>query len=326
MVTCLIQQRLSRRTVLKIGEESTNRRELSSSSKNQTASWWVFYAVYSCCLFVTVFNSFPSWISYLISSLEITSGYSSAMSSVGSRLTLAIAISELVLISIPLTLIAKKGRLGFSLALLFVLFLDFKHGFVRQDIFHVITFAWSTLIVTTLCITQIKSIRVQKLSYLLDFYILIVAFIFWKPLGISIHHTFSPQIVMRNFSYLLNLNDLKSSLIASIATNLALEKLPNKVTSFVGNQKIDLIPWEISLVPANNLNWKPRPIFQSYSAYTTSLDNTNFRSLSTEPREYIFYSFSSIDGRHPFFDQPATFFYVFCNYKPCSQVPDFINL
>jgi len=170
------------------------------------------------------------------------------MSVVGDRLSLIIAISELVLISIFLILITKEGSLSFSLALLFVLTLDFKHGFVREDIDHIITFAWCTLIVVSLCITKIRSVRIQKLSYLLHIYVLIIAFIFWKPLGVSIHDAFSPGIVAKNLSYLFNISTLKSSLQESSATNLAEVKLPEKVTNLVKNRTIDIIPSEISLV------------------------------------------------------------------------------
>ncbi|MFM6252261.1 MAG: hypothetical protein ACKPEQ_24465, partial [Dolichospermum sp.] len=47
--------------------------------------------------------------------------------------------------------------------------------------------------------------------------------------------------------------------------------------------------------------------------------------MSKSPRDYIFYNFTSIDGRHPFFDEPKTFAYVFCNYKPSTDIPDFIK-
>ncbi|MFM6476879.1 MAG: hypothetical protein ACKPGH_25840, partial [Dolichospermum sp.] len=30
-------------------------------------------------------------------------------------------------------------------------------------------------------------------------------------------------------------------------------------------------------------------------------------------------------GRHPFFDEPKTFSYVFCNYEPSADVPDFVK-
>ncbi|MDZ4873898.1 MAG: hypothetical protein CLLPBCKN_003294 [Chroococcidiopsis cubana SAG 39.79] len=199
--------------------------------------------------------------------------------------------------------------------------LAFKHGFVRHSVNHVVIFSWCTLIVVSLCLPKVRGVRIQKFSYLLYFYVLVIAFIFWIPLGTSSPRSVTPDMAIKNLTYLFNPSSLHSSIQANSNNNLAVEKLPTSMTSIVENKKVDIVPWEISLVAANNLNWKPRPIFQSYSAYTTTLDNLNFKSLSAEPRDYIFYDFSAIDGRHPFFDEPRTFAYIFCNYKLNSYLP-----
>ena len=47
--------------------------------------------------------------------------------------------------------------------------------------------------------------------------------------------------------------------------------------------------------------------------------------MSKKNRDYLFYQFQSIDGRHPFFDEPKTFFYVFCNYEPSAEIPGFVK-
>ena len=114
----------------------------------------------------------------------------------------------------------------------------------------------------------------------------------------------------------MNTEEFKNEIVKNSNKNLLLSKLPIDILKVINNKSIDIIPWEVSLAPANNLNWQPRPIFQSYSAYTDKLDEINFSSLSSKPRDYFFYSFYSIDGRHPFFDEPKAFFYVSCNYQP----------
>jgi len=325
VLTYCIQQFLSYRALIKVDRKVINSRELSSKFHIQTISWYVFYLTYCLCILITIVYSYPAWIDYLKSSIEIASGYSSAMSRVGYNKDLILAISEIVLISILLFLMARQGNIGFSLALFPGLFLAFKHGFVRQDVYHIVAFCWYTLIATLLSIPKLKAQRVQKFSYLLHLYVLIIAFILWRPLGDSIYRPFSPEIVAKNLSYMVNVNAFQSSVQASSNANLAIKKLPENILNIVKNKKIDIIPSEISLVPANNLSWKPRPVIQSYSAYTTFLDNQNFESLSTEPRDYIFYDFISEDNRHPFFDEPKTFFYVFCNYGVRFELLDFIK-
>ena len=76
----------------------------------------------------------------------------------------------------------------------------------------------------------------------------------------------------------------------------------------------------------NDLNWQPRPVFQFYAAYTAYLDNVDFQSISKTPRDYLLYSFAAIDGRHPFFDEPSYFRYVFCHYRASNQLLDFFTL
>ncbi|MDV2992020.1 MAG: hypothetical protein N4J56_001674 [Chroococcidiopsis sp. SAG 2025] len=255
----------------------------------------------------------------------MASNYSSAMSLIGSRRELFLAISELILISILLVLAIRAGNLGFALALFLCLFLAFKHGFVRHSANHIIIFSWCTLIIISLSIPKLRAVGARKFSYLLYLYALIVAFIFWIPLGANSPRSVTPDMAIANLSHLFNVNSLQASVRANSNKNLAAEKLPTSMTSIVKDKRIDIVPWEISLVATNNLNWKPRPILQSYSAYTTTLDNINFKSLATEPRDYIFYDFSAIDGRHPFFDDPKTFSYIFCNYKLNSYLPKSIE-
>ena len=105
--------------------------------------------------------------------------------------------------------------------------------------------------------------------------------------------------------------------------NLEVIKLPNEIKNKVANKSVDIIPWELSLVKANNLNWNPRPIIQSYSAYTEFLDSKNYKNIIEFPRDNIFYSFYTIDERHPFFDEPKTFFNIFCNYQFSSHISEF---
>ncbi len=326
VISWLIQQWVNSKALLKIEQEINNNHILSMKYNSKVINWCIFYVIYVFYLFNTIFHSSPSLIDYLKGCLEISSGYSSAMSIIGEYQILGLAISELVLISVILIVIALEGSLGFALALFFILILTFKHGFVRQDI-HVMAFVWCIPMIVAICIPKIKAPRFQKFSYLLYgcSLILITQFVINPSLGFP---SFTSGRVATNLSSLLvpfNLTAIQSNLNAKSNANLAIVKLPEKVIELLKNKKIDIIPWEVSLVAANKLNWKPRPVFQSYSAYTTYLDDINYESLSTEPRDYILYNFISIDGRHPFFDEPKSFSYVFCNYKISNEIPEFIN-
>jgi hypothetical protein len=64
------------------------------------------------------------------------------------------------------------------------------------------------------------------------------------------------------------------------------------------------------------MKWDPRPVFQSYAAYTSYLDNLNSRHfLGTNAPEFVLYKPVSIDYRYPLFDEPLTIRALMCNYE-----------
>jgi len=279
----------------------------------------VFYFVYLALLTKSILLSqSPSLVDYLTNSWEISSGYSSAMSIIGNKTELVLAISLIFLIICIMIFIAREGYVNLSLSFLFVLFLSFKHGFVRQD-GHVVIFAIVAPLVASLLILKISKRRYQKISFYFLIYILFASILISLPSLERISHLSE----FNNAKF--NIEKLQSITFQQSLNNLAESQLSNNIKDLVNTKKVDIIPWEISLVPANQLNWKPRPIFQSYSAYTKSLDNLNFESYVKEPRDYVFYDFTAIDGRHPFFDEPKTFFHVFCNYGTSADASNFIN-
>ena len=97
--------------------------------------------------------------------------------------------------------------------------------------------------------------------------------------------------------YLATLRKLKL-----LELNRKSEKLPIPLGS-----STDILPWDISDLTSQGINYKPRPIFQSYSAYTRtlqSLNATHFKSINKP--EYIVLRTGSIDERTPLeMDAPA---------------------
>ena len=292
----------------------------------------IFYGSYCLLLFITVFSSSPSIINYIKKCLEISSGYSSGMSLVGSSWNLSFAVLESILIFILLILVASERALGFSLCCAFILWVFFKHGFVRHDGLFFLPF---TPLIASLCITKIKKKSALKYAYSLQILLLGIVVVCYFFLPSFVNNVYDVNIFyiisyVKFFNHASGLLDLKAVQKINItnqqAANLAPIKLPENVQNILKNKKIDIVPIEISLVAANQLNWKPRPIFQSYAAYTKRLDQINSESLKKEQRDYLLYQFLSIDGRHPFFDEPETLFNIFCNYKISSDVNNFVSM
>lgn len=73
-----------------------------------------------------------------------------------------------------------------------------------------------------------------------------------------------------------------------------------KVRAEVGQEAIDFISFEQEWLLFNKLNYRPRPVFQSYSVHTPELErrNLDFFFSKRAPR-YVLVGFGSIDGRYP---------------------------
>jgi hypothetical protein len=292
----------------------------------------VFYLFYTTLLIQSFSsNNFPSLSEYILNSWQISSGYSSAMSLTGSKRAFISLIRDInvllatlccaVIINLLFRL-CNSGSTSLSTALLFPLFLGFKHGFVRQD-FHVVLFCIIVLLIISLYFIKIDNNPVKNKPKLYIIYlILLLSCIAISTLRNYQFSKLNPAKVANNINIvvlLLDNNKFQAEVQRITSENLVKLnnrlKLPDSVLEKVQGKTIDIIPWEFSLIPGNQLNWKPRPIIQSYSAYTEKLDELNYQSLSQSPRDYLIYHFQSIDGRHPFFDEPKAFSYVVCNYQ-----------
>jgi hypothetical protein len=80
---------------------------------------------------------------------------------------------------------------------------------------------------------------------------------------------------------------------------------------------LDVIPWDIGLIYADPaLTWDPRPVLQSYTAYTPWLDQQDADFLrSPSAPDFIIYRYQSIDDRYAAFDEPAAFRALLENYR-----------
>jgi hypothetical protein len=81
----------------------------------------------------------------------------------------------------------------------------------------------------------------------------------------------------------------------------------NELRSIIGDSSVDIIPCEIAEIYFNGLHYNPRPVIQSYAAFTGYLDSLNYEKYSS-PRApaYVLFSVGTIDDRFPFFDETRT--------------------
>src|SRR5581483_7881701 len=84
---------------------------------------------------------------------------------------------------------------------------------------------------------------------------------------------------------------------------------------------VDLYPWQQLAVFAHGMAYDPRPIFQSYSAYTPELAAMNADFLrSKRAPENVLFSIAPIDERYPAEDDGPSWLELLTRYDPAGTV------
>lgn len=94
------------------------------------------------------------------------------------------------------------------------------------------------------------------------------------------------------------------------------EHVTPEILSLVGDRTVAIEPWEDLIAwAAPELRWDPEPVVQSYSAYTSALDEMD-ASFLRSPRapQRILYEPLAFNGRAPSLDPPATMEALYCDY------------
>lgn len=96
-------------------------------------------------------------------------------------------------------------------------------------------------------------------------------------------------------------------------------RLPRELAAPVrrANLGVDVLPWDLSYLAANDLRWVPNPTLQLYSTYTSRLDAMAAAHFAG-PRspDLLFVDYIGIDNRDMLWDSPATWRSIFAGYEP----------
>ncbi len=283
--------------------------------------------------FVLVERNISGLWSFLTTSLQLVMGYSEAMATPGPAYQAILAVFSLLALGFVIPLLAvcpRDLRKGFMPALI-AAFFAFKSGVVRQDEMHVDLLQIKLAVAGLFLLVCTRNVRDQRLSIA---YVL-ASFSFGAILYQQAFPLFSQTAKSRAL-----LSDTLANLSASWHFSSTWEQL-NKynrqrleklrldgvIFNAVIGGTVDDVPFELDIVEANGWRWKPRPVFQSYSAYTPALDQLNARHLaSRESAEHIILQWEDIDGRHPLLDDAASWRSLFDHYDVELSRPDLLVL
>lgn len=91
--------------------------------------------------------------------------------------------------------------------------------------------------------------------------------------------------------------------------------LPDEIAAELTTGQWHAEPIDISLLWAYEVEWSPTPVFQSFSAYTTPLDNRNAEAVSNQRPRILERINHSIDGRWSLWESPRYRLSLFCEYE-----------
>jgi hypothetical protein len=272
---------------------------------------------------------------YFINLSQIVSGYTEAMSARGKTVNIIcfLVVALLILWSVGL----QKSLSRFSKAVLLILvsatlFIAFKSGFVRHDGHADI--AAQTQIITTLLLSFVLTFETPFLVQCRKFKIALVPLIslaMWLVIDKNYNKISIPRVVeslvhqKAAYQSLENLVFQRDNLVKNFDERVS--EIRKEVEFPVLEGGSDIYPTDQSFLIASKNQWSPRPIFQSYSAYTEKLANINAEHLLGEKApKNIFFKVATVDGRLPSLDDGASWPILLNKYEPVQMFGEFLLL
>lgn len=288
-------------------------------------------------LFIAIGQNAGDFWSYFLGSFQTLAGYSEAMQSSGPLWMIWTFLAIVLFMSVLIFRIAAQSKkiedfLFFFIGLL-VLFMAFKNGFVRHDA-HVIA-AFSGLAFTSgiFFLFYFKNIQLRENFVVFVSLLFLIVFISYSVVGYYRNIPFYKAAKTDIKKIVSNIFEVPKLLSKSNMEaleedyNVVLKKIAKSVD--IGDLKgsVDIYPWDQSVVIANGLDFHPRPLFQSYSVYTSYLIEKNRTFLkSIKKPDTILFSIKEIDGRLPSMMEGASWLDLMSLYDIVDYKGEFLVL
>jgi hypothetical protein len=262
---------------------------------------------------------------FVRSTLELSSGYSAAMALGGSRPLLGLGVA-LILATAVGALVAWRLRAGSVLRLILLLLpvvvLEFKEGLVRLDAVHKAGFFSVIVLAAGILVAATASTRMTRgrrgfVATSLVAAALSASFLVGSGMPVPLLGAGTTiQRYQSAWSVLTDPAQRSATLSASRAAARGAYDLPPALLAHLGTGTVDILPFDIELAYGYGLDWDPRPVLQSYSAYTPYLDGSDAAHFaSPNGPDHVLLADEAIDGLYPVFQEPATFRALLQHYR-----------
>ncbi|WMJ67731.1 hypothetical protein [Stenotrophomonas sp. 24(2023)] len=262
---------------------------------------------------------------YFLAQVPIISGYTEAMSVQGRSRDIVVFLVAGGLMFGVAVLAAGRGQRHVPLLVAAYLFLIFKSSFVRHDEQHAVIAAAALLLLGLLiCFSPGAGAGRGPVALLLGC-------MGWAVIS----HGYVPMAPQAMQARLL---EMVRSPIAGLWTRIAhpgeLAARFRQETSRLGDRppfaratmRADVYPWDLTPMIAAGQPWAPRPILQSYSAYTPGLVQANALHLQRNPPQRVYFNLNPIDGRYPSIEDGASWLPLLGTFAPVAIEGEFAVL
>jgi len=274
-----------------------------------------------------IFNLFG----YFSNSWEVASKYGMAMSvstpNTGIKIlvyTITCATLLFLYIKYFLGKSHRKSNAFLLLAIAFYLFIIFKAGYVRNDYHEVVSIC--TLISSILLSFLFLEIsRRKKLILLAMPGIMLLVVLYGYNSNIYFDQRIKKALgggFYDAYSYLFTGWNKNQYLVEEYKSSNHLKAYKE----IIHNNSVDVLPFgECHSLILGGFNYKPRPIFESYCAYSKKLGEFNEASLyKGSCPEYVLLKIQSIDGRFPTLDDSLYLLGLLSNFKINNSENDYL--
>ncbi len=285
-------------------------------------------------LWIVMYGSLLGFVDYCVGMFHLAGDNSAAAAYHPQNNWLLVAPFLVVAALLPFFQKTKEGK---TFGLLFILsfFAAWKYGMAREDYFHVRTYLFFLLV------SMILFVVYNRKKLLVNIPLIVVPAVLFmlnmknveNPEPLSFHYSGIGNFV----KFVLSYSEIKGNSEKQNLKNIESNRLPDEIRRKIADSTVDIYPWDYTIVAANNLNWRARPVIQSYAAYTSWLDGKNAAHFgSNNAPEYFIFDLNkitydtngkkleSIDNRYLLNDEPQTMLEIIRNYERVYSDKNFL--
>lgn len=282
-------------------------------------------------------------IMYARTGWEMSTGFSEAMSYQLPGTFVATVFCAIALLALVTVYVVDFSRLKIEPRAVFIipaLYMIWKYAVVRQD-YHILRLAQIILpLLMIIIVYRLHKTKTTAKVITLAMASLVVALtIYTVPLNrLDLAKDFLPvlkiplvNIQNGSFLHFFEVGSEEQAWQKASRTNVASDKLPDKFVKRIGASGVDIYPWEVAIVAANNLTWQNRPSPYSFETYRPLFDNLNaaYFESARAPKYVIWHNEGGVygvDARNVVWDEPKTLRTMLQFYSPVESNDQFILL